>query len=211
MYMDNIERKAHWNRIYRTRKSDEVSWYQSTPTSSLSFLKQTGLPRSAKIIDIGGGDSLFVDHLLNLDYQDITVLDISENAIERARQRLGDKSNMVKWIIADVTEFTPSEKYDLWHDRATFHFLTSENEIELYLETLNASVKQTGSLVIGTFSDHGPEKCSGLDIKQYSEQTMTGLFNKCFHKERCILINHKTPSGANQNFIFCLFRSHEII
>ena len=204
--MDHIDRKTHWNKIYRIRKADELSWYQSAPSFSLELVTNFELSRDAKIIDIGGGDSLFVDHLLNLGYQDITVLDISENAIDRAKFRLGDKSDKVKWIIADAAEFIPTEKYDLWHDRATFHFLTDEEEIGKYLRNVITNIKPTGCLVIGTFSEQGPEKCSGLTVRQYSEQTMTELLKAYFTKEKCIQIDHNTPSGSIQNFIFCSFR-----
>ena len=167
--------------------------------------------RNWNLAGLLGFGSFFVDYLLDIGYQDITVLDISENAIERAKKRLGDKGNKVKWIIADAAEFIPSEKYDFWHDRATFHFLTDEREIGKYLNTINTSIKPTGYIVIGTFSDQGPEKCSGLEIKQYSEQTITALFKICFKKIKCILIDHKTPTGTNQNFIFCGFRRNQEI
>lgn len=125
------------------------------------------MPTTAKVIDIGGGDSFLVDHLLDLGYQDITVLDISEAAIERAKQRLGDNAKNIKWIVADAATFKPMEKYDFWHDRAAFHFLTDEQEISSYLQTAQENINPTGVLVIGTFSQQGPEKCSGIEIKQY--------------------------------------------
>lgn len=209
--MSNFDRKKHWENIYQSKSVDEVSWYQQTPTTSLSFLKQFNLPRSAKIIDVGGGDSFFVDHLLDLGYQDITVLDISEKAITKAKQRLGRKSASIKWIIADAAEFHPTDQYDFWHDRAAFHFLTNENEIENYLDTIRTHLKETGYLVIGTFSEQGPEKCSGINIKQYSENTMTNRLMDFFKKIKCITIDHKTPFDTIQNFIFCSFKRLESI
>jgi ubiquinone/menaquinone biosynthesis C-methylase UbiE len=206
MTLRNFDKKKHWNNIYQTKSSDEVSWYQRVPTTSLDFLKQFNLSRTAKIIDIGGGDSFFVDHLLNLEYQDITILDISEQAVERAKKRLGKRAENVKWIIADAANFHTGEKYDFWHDRAAFHFLTDEKEIKSYLNTLSKGVKPEGILVIGTFSDKGPEICSGIKIKQYSEKTMTDQLKHFFYKINCITVDHKTPSGSIQNFIFCSFR-----
>lgn len=204
-----FDRKKHWEKIYQTKELKDVSWFQPTPATSLDFIKEFNIPTTAKIIDIGGGDSLLVDYLLDMGYQDLTVLDISETSLERAKQRLDDRATRVKWIVADAATFKPSEKYDFWHDRATFHFLTQEQEIENYIETAQNSIKPTGILVIGTFSEQGPKKCSGIEIKQYSEATMTNLLKKFFEKIKCITIDHKTPSDAIQNFIFCSFRKLE--
>jgi len=207
--MVNFDRKKHWENIYQNKSIDQVSWFQQTPTTSLDFVKQFNLPRTAKIIDIGGGGSFFVDHLLNLGYQDITVLDISEKAIEKAKQRLGDKAGMVKWIIADAADFHPADKYDFWHDRAAFHFLTNEKEIENYLNTIKTNIKPSAYLLIGTFSDQGPKNCSGIDIKQYSEKTMNDRLKDFFEKIKCIRVDHKTPFDTIQNFIFCSFKRLE--
>ncbi len=204
--MENFDRKKHWEKIYQTKELKDVSWFQQTPTTSLDFVKQFNLPKSSKIIDIGGGDSLLVDYLLDLGYQDITVLDISEAAINKAKQRLGDRAVKVKWIIADAATFKPTEKYDFWHDRAAFHFLTQETEIENYIDTVQQSINPSGILVIGTFSEQGPKKCSGIEIKQYSEVSMTDRLKKFFEKIKCITVDHKTPFDTIQNFIFCSFR-----
>ncbi|MCG8307368.1 MAG: class I SAM-dependent methyltransferase [Cytophagales bacterium] len=204
--MDDFDRKKHWENIYRSKGMEEVSWFQPTPATSLDFVKQFKLPGTAKIIDIGGGDSFFVDHLLDMDYRDITVLDISKEAIKKAKHRLGDRAKRVKWIVADAVDFQPTEKYALWHDRAAFHFLTDEKEIESYLDTVRANINPTGYLVIGTFSEQGPKKCSGIDIKQYSERTMTDRLKHFFEKIKCISVDHKTPFDTIQNFIFCSFK-----
>jgi ubiquinone/menaquinone biosynthesis C-methylase UbiE len=204
--MENFNKKKHWETIYQTKQFEEVSWFQLTPETSLSFFKQLNIPTSAKIIDIGGGDSFLVDNLLDLNYQDLTVLDISATALDKAKQRLGKRADKVKWIVADVATFRPTEKYDFWHDRAAFHFLTQELEIENYLNTVQKSIQPTGVFVIGTFSEQGPEKCSGIEIKQYSETTMTDRLAKFFKKIKCIRVDHKTPSDAIQNFIFCSFK-----
>ena len=204
--MGDLDRKKHWEKIYQTKNFEEVSWYQKTPTTSLDIVDQIHLPKSAKIIDIGGGDSYLVDNLLDRGYKDITVLDISEQAVIRAKKRLGEKAEKVKWIIADATDFTATEKYDFWHDRAAFHFLTDENDISNYVTTVSKGVKPEGFLVIGTFSDNGPEKCSGLTVKQYSESSMNDRLKSFFKKIKCFTVDHRTPSGSIQNFLFCSFR-----
>ena len=204
--MTNFERHKHWEDIYKANKQSEVGWYQPTPVTSLEFVKQFNIPTFAKIIDIGGGDSFFVDNLLYLGYQDITVLDISETAINRVRERLGDWGEKVKWINSDIVTFKPTEKYDFWHDRATFHFLTQNSEIKKYLDTAKRSIKPKGILVLGTFSEEGPKKCSGIEIKQYSETSMSDLLKPSFEKIKCTKISHKTPSDKLQNYIFCCFR-----
>ena len=204
--MENFDRKKHWENIYQTKELKDVSWFQPTPETSLDFFKQFKVPTTAKVIDIGGGDSFLVDNLLDLGYQDISVLDISAAAIDRAKQRLGDKAKNVKWIVADAATFKPTEKYDFWHDRAAFHFLTDEQEISNYLQTAQESINPTGVLVIGTFSEQGPKKCSGIEIKQYSETTMTDQLKKFFEKIKCITVDHLTPFDTIQNFVFCSFR-----
>lgn len=204
--MGNFDRKNHWENIYKTKELKDVSWFQVRPETSLDFFKQFNVPTTAKIIDIGGGDSLLVDHLLDLGYQDISVLDISESAIERAKIRLGQKANNVKWIVADAATFVPTEKYDFWHDRAAFHFLTEENEISNYLEIAQKNINPKGILVIGTFSEQGPKKCSGIEIKQYSETSMTDRLKIFFEKIKCITVDHITPFDTIQNFVFCSFK-----
>ncbi len=209
--MENFDRKKHWENIYQTKRLDEVSWFEPVPETSLGFLKQFNIPAAAKIIDIGGGDSFLVDHLLDAGYQDVTVLDISGSAIDRAKTRLNVRANRVKWIVADAATFKPSEKYDFWHDRAAFHFLTKEQEIEGYLDTVQKSIQPTGILVIGTFSEQGPKKCSGIEIRQYSETSMAERLKKSFEKIKCITVDHKTPFGTLQNFIFCSFRKKNAV
>lgn len=207
--MEDTARKKHWEKIYATKQLTEVSWYQQTPETSLKFFEEFKIPLNAKVIDVGGGDSLLVDHLLDLGYTNISVLDISKNAIERSMKRLGEKSKMVKWIVADASSFKPEEKYDLWHDRAAFHFLTDEYEIMNYINTVQNSMSENGVLVIGTFSEQGPKKCSGIEIKQYSEKAMTDILQKYFEKIKCITVDHETPSHSIQNFVFCSFKKRQ--
>ena len=207
--MEDTARKKHWEEIYATKQLTEVSWYQQTPETSLKFFEEFKIPLNAKVIDVGGGDSLLVDHLLDLGYTNISVLDISKNAIERSMKRLGEKSKMVKWIVADASSFKPEEKYDLWHDRAAFHFLTDEYEIINYINTAQNSMSENGVLVIGTFSEQGPKKCSGIEVKQYSEKAMTDMLQKYFEKVKCITVDHETPSHSIQNFVFCSFKKRQ--
>ncbi|MDI1233657.1 MAG: class I SAM-dependent methyltransferase [bacterium] len=204
--MNTKDRKVHWEKIYNTKNLNEVSWYQPIPTTSLNFLEQFKIPKSAKIIDVGGGDSFFVDHLLKHGYTDITVLDISEAALERAKKRLSEDASKIKWIVADAANFEPTEVYDFWHDRATFHFLTSETEIDQYLETAQKHLSKNGHLILGTFSDQGPLKCSGIEIRQYTEITMADTLKRFFEKIQCIRVNHETPFDTTQNFLFCSFK-----
>jgi ubiquinone/menaquinone biosynthesis C-methylase UbiE len=199
-----VNLKAHWENIYKTKEPNEVSWTQEVPTVSLGFIHKFNPPINAKIIDIGGGDSKLVDNLLSEGFTDISVLDISEAAIERAKKRLGEKAHQVKWIVGDVLDFKPIEKYDIWHDRAAFHFQTKPENIEKYLGILKDAAKD--KIIIGTFSIDGPKKCSGLEIKQYDENIMKKMFESASFKNiECKREDHITPSGAVQNFIFCSF------
>jgi len=204
--MEHFDRKKHWENIYQSKELKDVSWFQPKPETSLDFFKQYNVQADSKIIDIGGGDSFLVDHLLDLGYQDITILDISETSLNKAKQRLAERAAKVKWIVADAATFKPTEKYDFWHDRAAFHFLTDEQDISNYLQTAQQYINPSGVLLIGTFSENGPKKCSGIEIKQYSETSMTDRLKTDFEKIKCITVDHKTPNGTIQNFIFCSFR-----
>lgn len=196
-------RKQHWETVYETKTPEQVSWTQEKPEGSLKFIHDLGLDKDTSIIDIGGGDSKLVDFLLADGYSDVTVLDISGKAIERAKERLGMLADKVTWIESDINDFVPSRTYSIWHDRAAFHFLTSTEEQERYVKLVNSSV--TDFLVIGTFSEDGPLKCSGLEIQQYSESTMVDQF-KGFEKIKCENEKHLTPFDTIQNFIFCSFK-----
>ncbi len=204
--MNAFDRKAHWEKIYTSKQLDEVSWYQPKPLTSLHYIQSLNLQLNANIIDIGGGDSFLVDELLELGFTNISVLDISAAAIERAKNRLGEKSNIVQWIIADASNFTPSEKYDCWHDRAAFHFLTSTPDINNYINTASTAIKANGYFVIGTFSEEGPTKCSGIAIQQYSAEKLEKTFSKHFNKISCEKVNHTTPFNTVQSFCFCKFQ-----
>jgi SAM-dependent methyltransferase len=199
-------KKQHWEKVYETKNPDEVSWTQEVPQTSLDFIHSFGLPKTARIIDIGGGDSKLADYLLNEGFENITVLDISSIALDKAKQRLGDKAKKVNWIVSDITSYEPSTHFDVWHDRATFHFLTTKDQVAKYIDTARKAVD--GYLTIGTFSDTGPDKCSGLNVKQYSEETLSQELKKGFDKIRCITEDHTTPFDTRQNFLFCSFKRH---
>jgi len=197
-------RKEHWEKAFSTQKPEEVSWTQEYPKTSLFFIQSFKIPKKAAIIDIGGGDSKLADVLIEEGYQNITVLDISENAINRAKQRLGSKANKIKWVVSDITEYRTENTYDIWHDRATFHFLTTAEQIDKYLDLARKAV--TGYMILGTFSDKGPEKCSGLEITRYSEQQLQKLLSNGFKKIHCLTEDHITPFNTKQNFLFCSFK-----
>lgn len=201
-----MDSQDHWNSIYKAKAPEQLSWTQEVPATSLDFVHGFDLPKSARIIDIGGGDSRLVDYLLEEGYTNVTVLDLSTEALLRAQQRLGEKSKYVQWIVADVTAFQPNGEYDLWHDRAAFHFLTTEPQVTAYLTIARGAVHPGGYAVIGTFSDNGPEKCSGLPVRQYSEQDLTQELRKGFQKIKCITEDHRTPFDTIQNFLFCSFK-----
>lgn len=204
--MTDWDKKAHWEAVYTNKQVHEVSWYQPVPETSLRLLEEAQLPKDARIIDVGGGDSFFADHLLALGYTDITVVDISEKALERAKNRLGERAKNVKWIVADASRLELPESMDFWHDRAVFHFFTDPEDIRNYIRVLNTYVKEGGILNLGTFSEDGPEKCSGISIKQYSEKTLTEVVGEEFEPIRCFRVDHPTPFDTVQNFVFCSFR-----
>lgn len=200
----NEGNKIHWQNIYTNKQPNEVSWTQLIPQSSLDYINSFKLFRTASIIDVGGGESHLIDYLLRDGYTNISVLDISSMALVKTKNRLGKHAGNVKWIEADIINFNPAEDYDVWHDRAVFHFLTSPVEKEKYISIVNANVKEY--LVMATFSTDGPLKCSGLAIQQYTAASLQELF-----KENFILIftkteDHITPFNTKQNFLWCVFR-----
>ena len=200
-----MSHKAHWEKVYETKSPQEVSWTQEIPESSLKLIRDTNVAKDAAIIDIGGGDSKLVDFLLDEGYTNLTVLDISANALERAKNRLGEKADLVQWIVSDINEFTPTKQYAIWHDRAVFHFVTEEENIKRYVEMVSKFT--TDQFILGTFSENGPLKCSGLEITQYNETSLRELFQaegfECIETKR---EDHQTPFATSQNFVFASFR-----
>ena len=200
------DKKEHWENVFATKQEKEVSWYQQKPETSINFFTENNISKDAKIIDIGGGDSYLIDNLLELGYTNLFLLDISANAIERIKNRLGAKSEKVTFIVSDILDFQPKTTFDVWHDRASFHFLTTEKDIETYKNLVSNSISEKGILFLGTFSESGPLKCSGLEITQYSESKCELTFSDNFEKTVCFTDNHQTPFDTTQNFIFCTFK-----
>ncbi len=198
--------EPHWNHIYSTKQSDEVSWYQTEPTVSLRLIDGLALPPDAGVIDIGGGDSRFVDHLLARGFDRVSVLDISGAALARAKARLGAAQHRVTWIEADVTEAWQSASAGLWHDRAVFHFLTEAGARASYLTHLRRIVEPRGHVILATFALDGPEKCSGLPVVRYSADTLAAELGPGFGLEETLNEAHPTPFGTTQAFCYCHFR-----
>jgi len=197
--------KEHWERIYETKNHNQVSWTQSLAHSAIDYMAAIDLPLSSKIIDIGGGASNFPDTLLSLGYTDITVLDISETALSKSKARLGEKAKLINWIVSDITKFQPNHTYDFWYDRAVFHFLTEATDINKYVDLVSGNVSTNGHFLLGTFSENGPLKCSGIDIKRYSAESMEKAFEDSFSLNKSFKHNHVTPFDTTQEFQFCGF------
>ncbi len=198
-------RKDHWEHIYSDKKSTAVSWYQQCPECSIDLIKATGVEKSAFIIDVGGGASTLVDFLLVAGYQNISVLDIAHSAIAQAKARLGSHAEAVEWLEQDVTKFSMKAAFDVWHDRAVFHFLTDEKDRLSYLQVMNDALKGGGHAIMATFNLDGPEKCSGLDIVRYSPETMAATLGEGFQLIETKLEKHETPDGHIQSFVYCRF------
>lgn len=200
------DRKKHWEAVYTRRLARETSWHQEDPRLSLSLLKNAAIKTDAAVIDVGGGASLLVDRLLRLGYRDLTVLDISAAALEQAQKRLGKESELVTWVEADVTDFSPDRRYDLWHDRAAFHFLTALEDRQKYLLAMRRALELGGQAIIAAFAPDGPEKCSGLEVVRYDRQSLQAVLGErfvCLEEERD---EHVTPGGGQQMFGFYRFR-----
>ena len=198
--------KEHWEKVFTEKAENEVSWFQSYPDTSVEFIELFNLPLEANIIDIGGGDSRFIDALLDKGYENIWLLDISSHAIEKTKTRLGKRALKVHFIESNILDFNPDVSFDFWHDRAAFHFLTSEDQIHKYVNLAQKAIRPNGYLILGTFSEKGPAKCSGLEIKQYTEASASKNFEKDFERIKCKEVEHLTPFNTIQNFLFCSFR-----
>lgn len=199
--------KKHWENIYQTKEATQVSWFQQHPELSLQFIERTGIARTAQIIDVGGGASTLVDDLIANGYQNVTVLDISAAALQVARQRLGPKASAVAWLEADVTQAELPEKfYDVWHDRAVFHFLTRAEDRTRYVAAVQRSVKPGGHVIVATFGLEGPTRCSGLEVVRYSADSLHDEFGDDFQLADTMSEAHHTPFGTEQKFTYCYCR-----
>lgn len=199
-------KKVHWETVFTTKNEKEVSWYQTYPQTTIDYIAALQLPLSARIIDVGGGDSYLIDALLDLGYTNVTLLDISGQALLRSKNRLGHRAHLVTYIESDILDFVPTQQYDFWHDRACFHFQTTVPAIESYAAIANTTISQTGQMLLGVFSEDGPLKCSGLDVKQYNSESMRFVFEREFELEGSFIEDHTTPFDTLQNFLFCGFK-----
>lgn len=203
----NGQAKTHWEAVYAQRAPDSVSWFQPHAEHSLELIARTGLAREAAIIDVGGGTSTLVDDLLARGYHDLTVLDLSAVALAAAQARLGDDARRVSWVEADITAVDlPRQRYDLWHDRAVFHFLTDAAQRHAYVERVLQSVKPGGHVIVATFAEDGPDRCSGLPVMRYGANTLHAEFGAPFELLEHSRETHHTPGGAAQQFVYCYCR-----
>ena len=202
-----MNNKKHWENVYQTKGRNEVSWFREHLDTSMRMITNTGVGKDAAIIDVGGGNSTLVDDLLDSRFVNVSVLDISANAIGGSQERLGAKANDVDWIVADITAAKlPFEHYDVWHDRAVFHFLTDEDDRRKYVELVTRSLKPNGHIIVASFSLEGPQKCSGLDVMRYSPETMHNEFGGPFQLVDSLAETHNTPFGTTQEFVYCYCR-----
>ena len=204
--MSDPARQAHWEGVYTSKGEKEVSWYQDNPAPSLELIALTGVSRHAAIIDIGGGASRLADSLVAQGFERLTVLDLSAAALDAAKARLGEKATKVRWEVADITRWNPPGTYDLWHDRAAFHFLTEEADQSAYVARARQAVGPGGHLIIGTFALDGPERCSGLPIVRHDLASLSALLGPEFNLIDARRHEHATPWGAVQRFQFSTFR-----
>ena len=200
----NYNLKLHWEKIYDEKNEDEVSWFQKETNESLKMILSAGI-ENPKIIDVGSGRSKLLKNLIEIGYNDLTYLDISEAALKKSKEFLGEQSYKVRWISKDVLTFKTDEKFDIWHDRAVFHFLNEENLIRKYIDIVEKNISESGHLIIGTFSENGPLKCSGLDVRRYSEKVIEKIFNRSFKLIDSFYYDHVTPFNTTQNFLFSHF------
>jgi len=204
--MSEFNRQAHWQNVYKEKGENQVSWFQERPAISLELIEAAGAEPGSAFIDIGGGASRLVDALIENGYRDLTVLDLSDSAVSIAKMRLGQSAATVKWIVADVTQWEPPSRYDLWHDRAAFHFLTEAADRTAYIERLKRALRVGGHAIIGTFALDGPERCSGLPVVRYDAAQLSLMLRPSFTLVDVRRHEHKTPWGAIQQFQFGVFR-----
>lgn len=200
-----MNRKEHWNQVYQTKTPDDVSWFQTRPASSLKLVEAAGIGKDEGIIDVGGGASILVDFLLDAGFTKLAVLDISAAALEHAKQRLGARAGSVEWVEADVTGFNPSRRFNLWHDRAVFHFLTDKADRQKYVQTLKRTLTPDGHVIIATFAIDGPVKCSGLDVAGHDARSICAELGAGFQLMEQVDETHVTPWSTEQKFSYFRF------
>jgi SAM-dependent methyltransferase len=205
------DRREHWDRVYQTKRPTEVSWYRPHLDTSLALIEQAAADRSASVIDVGGGESTLVDDLLARGYADLTLLDLSQTALDVTRERLGDRGAPVHWLCGDATSVDlPVARYDVWHDRAVFHFLTDPAARLAYVRQVARAVRTGGHVIVGTFGPEGPAQCSGLDVARYDAEGLHAEFGKRFELLRHLEEVHQTPLGRAQQFVWCFCRLADV-
>ena len=202
----NSDLKSHWENIYSSKNEDGVSWFQEYPKTSIDLIKKYSKNNSVSIIDIGSGRSRILKNLIENEYEDLTYLDISQEACSKSKISLGNKQDLVQWYVANILDFNTDNNFSIWHDRAVFHFLTSKEDIEKYKQVALKNIQKGGYLILGTFSQNGPEKCSGLNVSRYSTESLKEIFNPEFKMIESFKIDHKTPFNTTQNFLFSIFK-----
>jgi SAM-dependent methyltransferase len=196
--------KQHWEQVYDTKSPTEVSWFSPHLDRSLTLIERVCPQRNSSLIDLGGGESTLVDDLLARGYENLTVLDIAHSAVDYTRARLGPAGDQVTWLVADVTRITlPEKSYDVWHDRAVFHFLTGPSQRQTYVRQVASAVKRGGHVIVATFGPEGPPKCSGLDVMRYDADSLHGEFGHRFRLVESSQEMHRTPFGTEQQFLYC--------
>ncbi len=200
----HMNSRSHWQNVYQTKRPDEVSWYRAHLDVSLTLIEEAATNRDARIIDAGGGESTLADDLVARDYRHVSVLDLSSAALEVAKARLANETDHVEWLCGDVTTFAfPEHRYDVWHDRAMFHFLTDAKDRIAYARQVARAVKPGGCLIVATFGPEGPQKCSGLDVVRYDPNALHDEFGVGFRLVKHVTEWHRTPAGVDQQFIYC--------
>ena len=202
----NSDLKSHWENIYSSKKEDGVSWFQEHPKTSIDLIEKYSTDKSISIIDIGSGRSKILKNLIENEYVDLTYLDISQEACSKSKISLGAKQDLVQWYVENVLDFNTEKNFSIWHDRAVFHFLISKDDVEKYKQVVLKNIVQGGYLILGTFSENGPEKCSGLNVSRYSTESLKEIFNPEFKMIESFTIDHKTPFNTTQNFLFSIFK-----
>ena len=202
----NSDLKSHWENIYSSKNEDGVSWFQEYPKTSIDLIKKYSKNNSVSIIDIGSGRSRILKNLIENEYEDLTYLDISQEACSKSKISLGNKQDLVQWYVANILDFNTDNNFSIWHDRAVFHFLTSKEDIEKYKQVALKNIQKGGYLILGTFSQNGPEKCSGLNVSRYSTESLKEIFNPELDMIESFTIDHKTPFSTIQNFLYIIFK-----
>jgi SAM-dependent methyltransferase len=202
----NSDLKSHWEKIYSSKSEDGVSWYQEYPKTSIDLIEKYSTNKSSSIIDIGSGRSRILKNLIENEYDNLTYLDISQEACSKSKISLGNKQDLVQWNVENVLDFNAEKNFSIWHDRAVFHFLISKEDVEKYKQAALQNIVKGGNLILGTFSENGPEKCSGLNVSRYSTESMKKIFNPEFEMIESFTIDHKTPFDTTQNFLFSIFK-----